>query len=37
MVCERVYPKRNRKETGGVGRACDFSNDGEEITREELY
>lgn len=37
MVCERVYTKRNRKKTGGVGRACDFCNDDNEISTAKPY
>lgn len=34
----REYIQRGiEKRTGGVGRACDFSNEGDEITRERLY
>lgn len=31
------YSKRNRKETGSVDRAYDFSNNSDEITRARLY
>lgn len=37
MVYERLYSKRNRKETGSIGKPCDFSNNGDEITRARLY